>query len=174
MDPGAAPVCGPTHRHAMTRVRLWSRSDGAPLDLLDHRPDVNRPEPIQPLELDHDQIDAQLADPDTLVNAYQAIAGRHQHALDHLRNARQILFRSNFGLCRFEPHSDGTLDAIHEVYTAFRDPDNPSSSDPEPAPYLRQRARLGPLKEDPPTRLRDRVIDKLVRTGTIEQPVGPP
>lgn len=141
--------------------------------LLDRRPDALRPEPIRPLALDHDQIDAQLADPDTLIDAYQAIAGRHQGALGHLRNARQILFGSNFGLCRFEPRTDGTLDAIHEVHTAFRDPDNPALTELEAQPYMVQRARLGPVPEDPPTRLRERVIDKLVRTGTIEQPVVP-
>jgi hypothetical protein len=143
------------------------------LPLLDRRPDEARPEPIQPTELDHDQIDAQLANPDTIVDAYQAIAARHQHALGHLRNARQIMFRSNFGVCRFEPDADGGLTAIHEVHTAFRDPDNPALTDLEAAPYMVQRARLGPLSEDPPTRLRERVIDRLVRTGTIEQPGGP-
>ena len=42
-------------------------------------------------------IDANLADPATVLEGYQAIAARHQHALDRLRNARQILFRGNVG-----------------------------------------------------------------------------
>jgi hypothetical protein len=139
--------------------------------MLDRRPDDHRPEPIRPIELDHDQIDDQLADAGTMIEAYRTIATRHQHALGHLRNARQILFRSNFGICRFEPHADGTLDALHEVYTAFRDPDDPVLSEPAAEPYLVQRARLGPVDEDPPTRLRARVIDTHV--SVIEQPVGP-
>ncbi|SFS14098.1 hypothetical protein SAMN04487846_2847 [Microbacterium sp. cf046] len=142
--------------------------------LLDQRPDELRPEPMRPLALDEEQIEAQLSDPERLIDAYQAIAVRHQHALGHLRNARQILFRSNFGLCRFEPHPDGTMDAVHEVYTAFVDPDDPTATDdPEPAPYLVQRAPLGPEDEPPPDRLRARVIDRRARLGKIEQPGGP-
>ena len=58
------------------------------------------------------------------------------------------------------------------MYTAFRDPDDPAATDePEPAPYLVQRARLGPEEETAPNRLRARVIDR--RARTIEQPGGP-
>ena len=34
--------------------------------------------------------------------ALQAVAARHQSALDRMRNTRQMMFRSNFGICRFE------------------------------------------------------------------------
>ena len=114
--------------------------------------DGDRPEPIRPLAVDHDR-DRRRPRPirRRRIDAYQAIAARHQHALGHLRNARQILFRSNYGLCRFEERDDGALEAVHEVYTAFTDPDRP---DPRRArsrrPYLVQRASLGPLDEDPP------------------------
>ena len=71
--------------------------------LLDERDDIQRPAPIQQLPIDPDAIANDLADPSTLVHGYQAIAARHQHALDRMRNARQILFAPNFGLVRFEP-----------------------------------------------------------------------
>jgi hypothetical protein len=126
--------------------------------LIDQRTNLERPKPIQTLELDNDAIDGDLADNHTAIRAYQRIAARHQHALDHLRGARQILFHSNFGLCRFEPQEDGTLHAIHDIYTAVADPDDPTASRPKPEVYLRQVAELGPADEEPPTRLRARVI----------------
>ena len=88
------------------------------------------------------------------MNAYQAIAARHQHALGHLRNARQILFRSNFGLCRFNELQDGRLEAVHELYTAFADPDDPVAVEPKADVYVLQKASLGPDDEAPPVRLR--------------------
>lgn len=133
--------------------------------LLDTRPDEARPEPIRPLALDHEEIDEKLADTDSatsLLRAYAAIARRHQHALGHLRNARQILFRSNFGLLRFESDTDGRLDAVHEVHTAFADPDRLDTAPPEPEPYLLQVASLAPMSEPepeaPPAALRAAVI----------------
>ena len=127
--------------------------------LLDDRADADRPEPIRPLDIDEDQIDADLADTGTLVNAYQAIAARHQHALGHLRNARQILFRSNFGLCRFNEFQDGRLQAVHELYTAFADPDDPFDVEPKADVYVLQKASLGPDDEAPPFRLRRLAIE---------------
>ena len=79
-----------------------------------------------------------------------------------MRNARQILFQSNYGLCRFEPDDGGRLTAIHEVYTASRAPDDPVDAEPKPDKYLVQTAKLGPVEEDPPTVLRARVIEPLV------------
>ena len=38
---------------------------------------------------------------DQVFSALQTIAARHQSALDRMRNARQMMFRSNFGICRF-------------------------------------------------------------------------
>jgi hypothetical protein len=127
--------------------------------LLDERTDLERPEPIRALALDHARIEADLADPATKLDAYQAIAARHQHALGHLRGARQILFRSNYGVCRFE-EGDGPLTAVHEVYTAFADPDHPTPEEPKPAPYLVQRAPLVAAPDDlPPDRLRVSAIE---------------
>jgi hypothetical protein len=129
------------------------------LPLLDLRPDEKRPEPIRPRVLDDTEIHNLLASDDTKVQAYQKIAARHQSSLGRLRNARQILFRSNFGVARFEREDDGSLTVVHEVYTAFKDPEDPNpAARPVPEPYLVQRASLGPVVEDPPTELRTRVL----------------
>jgi len=111
------------------------------------------------LPIDEDTIDHDLAGPATVLEAYQAIAARHQHALNRMRNARQILFRANVGRVRFQEHPDGRLDAIHEVYTAFSDPDQPAVVDPKPEAFLVQVAPLGPEDEEPPTRLRQKVLE---------------
>jgi hypothetical protein len=131
--------------------------------LLDERTDAERPAPIRQLEIDLDKVDRDLGDKATLVNAYQAVAARHQHALGHMRNARQILFRSNYGVCRFQTNAEnGHLEAVHEVYTAFADPDQPAAEDPSPEPYLVQVADLDRDDEVPPARLRRFVIEPTV------------
>ena len=56
------------------------------------------------------------------MKGFHAVAGRQQHSLETLKNSRQILFRSNFGLVRFE-RREGVLHAIHEMYTAARSPE---------------------------------------------------
>ena len=126
--------------------------------LVDTRADSERPAPIQPLPLDNTKIEQQLASPATVLQAYQAIAARHQHVLGHLRNARMMLFRANFGLVRFERKDGGKLDAIHEVYTAFADPDQPAAEQPKAQAYMVQVAPLGPEDEAPPSTLRAPVI----------------
>jgi hypothetical protein len=129
--------------------------------LLDERADDQRPKPIQQLPIDAADIEAKLLDPSTAINGYQAIAARHQHALDRMRNARQILFQSNYGVCRFEP-GNGTLTAIHEIYTAGRAPDDPVDAEPKPDKYLVQIADLGPVDERAPDVLRKKVIVPVV------------
>jgi hypothetical protein len=126
--------------------------------LLDQRADADRPAGIRLLPLDEPTVDAQLASADTVLDGYRAIAARHQHALNRLRNARQILFRANVGQVRFRTNDDGTLDAIHQVYTTFSDPDQPSAIDPKPEAFLVQEAKLGPLTELPPTTLRQKAL----------------
>jgi hypothetical protein len=125
--------------------------------LLDVRPDDQRPAGIRTLELDAGVEDL-LADPSTVFAGYQKVAARHQHALNRLRNARQILFRANVGRVRFQPHEDGKLDAVHEVFTTFADPDDPAPTPVEPEPFLVQVAHLGPSNEKPPTRLRRQAL----------------
>lgn len=142
------------------RWKITPLLDERPDFAQDHPPPTTRPAAISPAPLDLDGVDRDLDDPDRVVDAYQTVAARHQHALDHLRNARQILFRSNFGLVRFQMKNDGQLDAIHEVYTAFKDPDDPAALEPAVQPYLVQFAPLGPSGEEPPNRLRTRIIEE--------------
>jgi hypothetical protein len=86
--------------------------------------------------------------------------------LNRLRNARQILFRPNVGRVRFQPHDDGRLDAIHEVYTTFSDPDQPVVADPRPEAFMVQVAALGPEDEPPPQRLREKALEVPKPGGT--------
>lgn len=127
--------------------------------ILDERLDGDRPEAIRPLVLDDAEIDRLLSAKDTKVQAFQKIAARHQSSLGKLRNARQILFRANFGLLHLEREQDGTLTAVNEIYTAFKDPQDPDPpARPTPAAYLLQRASLGPVHEAAPTQLRTKVL----------------
>ncbi len=127
--------------------------------LLDLRDDVDRPEPIRPRVLDDAEVTSLLDDPATAVQAFQKIAARHQSSLDKMRNSRQIMFRSNFGLVKVERESDGSLTAVHEVYTAF-----PDALDAKPDRYLVQRAPLGPVDEDRPEHLRAKVFERAPTT----------
>jgi hypothetical protein len=127
--------------------------------LRDTRDDAERPAPIRELPLDEAEVTAKLADPSTVLDGYQLIAARHQHALGRLRNARQILFRGNVGRLRFEAPETGKIDAVHEVYTTFSDPSTPVLAEPAVEPYMVQVAPLGPLDEEPPGRLRTRALE---------------
>ena len=99
-----------------------------------------------------------------MLEGFQAVAARHQHALERLRNARQILFRGNVGLVRFE-REDQKVTAVHEVYTSFSDPGQPTPQITKPEAFLVQVARLGPEPEDRPERLREKAIE-IPRLGT--------
>lgn len=83
------------------------------------RPPAARPRPFS----DAAAVEAALTETNAprALDAYQELAARHQYALETLRNSRQILFRSNFGVVRFERRG-GVLHAIHEMYTAARPP----------------------------------------------------
>lgn len=113
--------------------------------MIDLRPDAERPAPGRPRALAPSDervqnILANHAEPGREPAAYASIAARHQDQFDRLRHARQILFRSNFALVRFERSPD--LVAVHEVYTALRDPDAPADEAPQPLAYMVQRASL--------------------------------
>jgi len=86
--------------------------------------------------------------------------GRYQIMRNYMakvgRLGRQMMFRSNFGICRFESSGDA-ITAIGEVYTEAIDPDTQL---PVMAPYMVHRAPLGPLTEDPPADLRRFVIER--------------
>jgi hypothetical protein len=60
---------------------------------------------------------------------------------------------------QFQRGDGGTLNAIHEVYTTFADPDQPAALEPKPEPVLVQVAALGPEDEAPPSRLRQKVFE---------------
>jgi hypothetical protein len=132
--------------------------------LRDQRDEIERPAGIQLLDLEAG-VDVQLANGFTAFEGYQRVAARHQHALNRLRNARQILFRANVGRLRFERPAAGGLDAVHEVYTTFADPDQPAALEPEPEVFLKQVAPLGPVIEDPPTLLREKAIESFLPGG---------
>ena len=131
--------------------------------LLDGRPDIERPTPIRVTAIDDAAVEAQLADPAQVFDALQTIAARHQSALGRMRNARQMLFRSNFGVCRFiegaraPGEAADAITAVHELYTSAIDPETQL---PVLNRYLVQEAPLGPVIEPPPTRLRVAAIER--------------
>ena len=125
--------------------------------LLDERTDADRPAPIRAVPLDEDAIDAQVAAQASPFAAIQEVARRHQGALDRMRNTRQMMFRSNAGICRFET-TDGRITAIGEVWTSAIDPDTQL---PVFGPYMLHRADLDPVADDPPSELRGPMIRRV-------------
>ena len=75
------------------------------------------------------------------IEGYQAVAARQQYSLETLKNSRQILFRSNFGLVRFE-RREGVLHAVHEMYTAARKPEESGTEPLKPELFVLQAAPL--------------------------------
>jgi hypothetical protein len=75
------------------------------------------------------------------IEGYQAVAARQQYSLETLKNSRQILFRSNFGLVRFE-RRDGVLHAVHEMYTAARKPEESGTEPLKPELFVLHSAPL--------------------------------
>jgi hypothetical protein len=100
--------------------------------VIDQRPDAQRPEAARPQTIDKATLNAILSNPNSskTIEAYQLMAARHQRTLQTLRHSRQILFRSNFGVLRFE-RTAGVLHAVHEIYTAV-----PKLATDEPKPEL--------------------------------------
>ena len=112
---------------------------------LDVRLETERPPPGQPRKLEPDDARVQSvlanhAEPGREIAAYATVAARHQDQFNKLRHSRQILFRSNFGVVRFERAPE--LTAVHEVYTAIPDPDATADAAPKPFAYMVQRASL--------------------------------
>jgi hypothetical protein len=114
-------------------------------NIFDLRPDSERPRAIQPLEFaDPAAVEAALTEPGGAhaIEGYQAAAARHQYALEQtLKNSRQILFRSNFGVVRFERRS-GVLHAIHEMYTGARRPEEAGTEPLKPEMFVMHVAAL--------------------------------
>ena len=106
--------------------------------VFDLRPDTARPRAIQALAYSN-PLDVETAlttaGEDRAIEGYQAVAARQQFALETLKNSRQILFRSNFGLVRFERRAS-VLHAIHEMYTAARTPDQEGTEPLKPELFV--------------------------------------
>ena len=117
--------------------------------VLDTRADSERPAAEQPLPIDESALQQQLASGDDrqILLAYQGIAARHQRQLEGVRNSRQILFRSNVGLLRFEMR-DGSLHALHEAFTAFRPASDLGTDPPVPAAFFQHAATLGRVSDE--------------------------
>jgi hypothetical protein len=97
----------------------------------------NRPDGILPLPIDDAAVESKLSTshaPDA-AQAYLEVMSKHQHALDTLRNSRQILFRSNFGALRFRKR-EGVVIAVHEMYTSAPGPRLPGSPEPKPECFV--------------------------------------
>lgn len=112
--------------------------------IFDLRADEARPAPIQQFRFpDASGVQVALteaAGPDS-IKGFHAVAGRQQHSLETLKNSRQILFRSNFGLVRFE-RQEGVLHAVHEMYTAARRPEETGTEPLLPQLFVLHRAAL--------------------------------
>ncbi len=112
--------------------------------IFDLRADDARPPPIRQIELtDASGVQVALTEaggPNS-IKGFHAVAARQQRSLETLKNARQILFRSNFGLVRFE-RREGVLHAIHEMYTAARLPEETGTEPLLPQLFVLHEAAL--------------------------------
>lgn len=112
--------------------------------IFDLRADADRPPAIQQFKIgDAGGVQTALTEAGgaNSVKGFHAVAGRQQHSLETLKNSRQILFHSNFGLVRFE-RREGVLHAIHEMYTAERSPEETGTSPLLPGLFVLHDAAL--------------------------------
>jgi hypothetical protein len=114
----------------------------------DGRPDKDRPKAAQPVPIDPANPTADIAE-NVDIAAYRTVANRHARQLQRRNNSRQILFASAIGVVRFEKVGDVSV-AIHELYTAFPDPDDPLNQRPKPLPYTQHKVPLSVLTEKKP------------------------
>jgi hypothetical protein len=153
-DDPSRPATDPTAR---THVRNDKRPDFSWTlrPIFDTRPDIEppgAPEKTRPLMTrpivftgtppSQAQLDAKG---ENAFQAYAQVAMRHFRQLDRLSNARQILFRSNLGVVRFE--ADGArLFAIHQLVTVLPEPLNRADTPHllKPEVVMEQRAELTP------------------------------
>jgi hypothetical protein len=110
--------------------------------IFDLRADAARPRAIQPLVIDVN-AEAMLTEIDAprAIDGYQAAVARHQRAVETMRNSRQILFRSNFGVVRFEQRG-AVLHTIHEMYTAAKLPEDVGTDPLKPELFVLHEAAL--------------------------------
>jgi hypothetical protein len=118
--------------------------------VLDQRPDEKRPIAARPPPIDEMMVVDHLGR-DRSVEGFHALAARHQGVMSKLRNSRQILFRSNFSLLRFERRGpDNALYAIHEVYSGFKDPSESGSERPSAEAFMVHEVALAVKDGVPP------------------------
>lgn len=157
LNPPVDPVVSPTPPHRALRRRLLLRpvavpsggwpagtTEAIPPDfawrqqqLKDERPDLDRPEPVQPAPLaaDFPAAGDRLNDPD----GYAAVAGRHASSLRAFDQSRRMLFWNNVGRITFRregtrlvvrnqlhsihPKKEGSPDIYMEIEALFDAPE---------------------------------------------------
>jgi hypothetical protein len=148
-EDAARPASAPAAR---TRVRADKRPDFSWTlrPIFDTRPDVEpttRPVLARPVVFTGTPPSQAALDAkgEAAFQAYAQVALRHFRQLDRLSHSRQILFRSNLGVVRFEKR-DERLFAVHQLVTVLPDPLNRSDTPHLLAPevVMEQRAELTP------------------------------
>jgi hypothetical protein len=109
--------------------------------MLDARKDSERPAPARPDLVDPANPNADVPNDKTGI---RRVANRHLRQFEKLGNSRQVLFRNNVGLVRFEKRTDALV-LIHELYAAVPDAADPLNKPPTPQLYTRHEARLDNL-----------------------------
>lgn len=139
-------------RAARTRVRADKLPDFSWTlrPVFDTRPDVEpttRPVLARPVVFTGTPPSQAALDAkgESAFQAYAQVALRHFRQLDRLSHSRQILFRSNFGVVRFEGQG-ARLFAVHQLVTVLPDPLNRADTPHLLAPevVMEQRAELTP------------------------------
>ena len=113
--------------------------------IFDLRADEERPAPIQPLRFSDAAAVETVLTTRPGPGVGQRLSGCRRRASSTrsrtLKNSRQILFRSNFGLVRFE-RREGVLHAIHEMYTVARRPEESGTEPLKPQLFILHEAAL--------------------------------
>ncbi len=137
---------------ARTRVRADKRPDFSWTlrPIFDTRPDTEpttRPVMARPVPLSGTPptLAAFEAKGESAFRAYAQVATRHFRQLDRLSHSRQILFRSNLGVVRFEAEGARRF-AVHQVITVLPDPLNRADTPHllKPEVVMEQRGELTP------------------------------
>ncbi len=137
---------------ARTRVRADKRPDFSWTlrPIFDTRPDTEpttRPLMARPVPLPGTPptLSTLEAKGNSAFQAYAQVATRHFRQLDRLSHSRQILFRSNLGMVRFEAEGARRF-AVHQVVTVLPDPLNRADTPHllKPEVVMEQRGELTP------------------------------
>jgi hypothetical protein len=161
LDPDGDPIVSPTPPHRALRRRLlfrpisvptsgWPEGTDVEIDpdvawrldqLVDERPDVERPENVRPTDLaaDFPADGDPLRDP----NGYAALAGRHATSLQAMDQTRRALFFNNIGTITFDRDPGERLVVRHTLHSI-----HPKKGGP-PAPYTVYAATFDAPREMP-------------------------